>query len=1053
MHKQYYLLFSLLLVATGLFGQRSVTGTVQDSDGLPLIGATVMVKGTARGAATDLNGQYEVRAAATDTLQISYTGYASRKEVVGTRTVIDFTMSPDVELLDKVVVIGYGSVNKRDLTGSVGSLDPTLEEASQFTDVQSLIQGRIAGVTVRANGAEPGSPLSIRIRGANSLRGDNEPLYVIDGIIVNSSTEDAADPLQGGSSFLSAQNGLTGLNPQDIESIEILKDASATAIYGSRGANGVILITTKQGEGGKPKFTYNSYLRVGRAANLIDVLSPAEYVNYQNDARAALDFAPRFYTYADGSIAEYLNSPEFMEGNADSIGRVETVNWYDDILETSVSQSHRLSISGGNAKSKFFLAGGYLTNKGVIPNAQVTTGDVLMKFNREFSAKLKLNARASASFVKNQASKGTENLGGANSSLIRQITLGAPLLDYSENNLLEDVDESLDGPRAWLSDYDDDSREFRTLASLSLDYEISDVFTHRLQFGGDYRNKERNLWYGLGLQRGLQSNGEAGESILDRFRYNVDNTLMFKKKLGRGQRISGTIGFVYDATNSDQQTFTASDFPNPELRYDGLEQGRAFTPRLFDSRDEQLLSFLGRFNYSYKSRYLATASFRADGTSKFAPGNKYSFFPALALAWRISNEDFLADQNLISDAKLRVGYGLTGSQAIQPYQTLARYGPTSSLQSDANGNPIQAQRPLNLANPNLRWETTRQFNAGFDFGIINDRVTATVDVYHKRTSDLLQQLNLGPSAGFSTFTTNQGDLVNRGVEFAVSAAILNGKFKWNVSANIARNRNMITNLGLPETQFGTERFAAFVGRQVSGGTFFKAPANIFIEGRPAGLFWGFATNGIVSDNTDLEVAPDVQGVETVLGDVFYVDQNGDGNITEADLTVIGDPNPDFTYGIGSDFSYGQFSVSLLFNGVQGNDIANGNLSRSGFARGLSDNIITEAYFDAWTPENTDAAYPRFNYVNPGDFTDRFVEDGSFLRLSYVSLGYSLPEGTIKGITNAQLFASGQNLFVITDYTGFDPEVDSFSFDPQRQGVDWSSFPKLRSFTVGLTLGF
>lgn len=1053
MQKQLLLIICLLLAGAGLIGQQTINGTVLDSDGLPLIGATVMIKGTSRGAATNLDGQFELQAESTDSLQISYTGYQSSTELVGNRTIIDFTLSSDVELLDKVVVIGYGSVNKRDLTGSVGSLDPTLEEASQFTNVQSLIQGRIAGVTVSANGGEPGSPLSIRIRGANSLRGDNEPLYVIDGIIVNSTTEDAADPLQGGSSFLAAQNGLTGLNLQDIESIEVLKDASATAIYGSRGANGVILITTKQGEKGRVKFTYNSYGRVGQAANLIDVLSPTEYVNYQNDARAALDFAPRFYTFADGSITEYVDSPEFMEANADSLGRLAPVEWFDDVFEPSFSQSHRLSASGGTEKGKFFLAGGYMTNRGLVPNARVRTGDILAKYNHTFSEKLQVSTRASASFVRNQASKGTENLGGANSSIIRQITLSAPLLGYSENNLIEDVDESLDGPRAWLSDYDDDSREFRTLVSVSGDYKISDVFTYRLQFGGDYRKKERNVWYGLGLNRGLQSNGEAGESILTRLRYNVDNTLMFKKKIGRGQKISGTVGVVYDATNLDQETFTASDFPNPELRYDGLDQGRAFTPRLFDSRDEQLLSFLGRLNYSYKSRYLLTASFRADGTSKFAPGNKYSFFPALAAAWRISNEDFLKDQNLISDAKLRVGYGLTGSQAIGPYQTLARYGPTAALQSDADGNPLDAQRPLNLANPNLRWETTRQLNAGFDFGLLNDRITATIDVYHKQTSDLLQQLNVGPSAGFSTITTNQGDLVNRGVEFAVSAAILNGKFKWNVSANIARNRNEIRNLGLPETQFGQERYSAFIGRQISGGTFFKAPANIFIEGQPAGLFYGFATNGIVSDASDLEVAPDVQGFETVLGDVFYVDQNGDGNITEADLTIIGDPNPDFNYGIGMDFSYGAFSLNFLLNGVEGNDIANGNLSRSGFARGLSDNVRSATYFDAWTPENTDGAFPRLNYQNPGDFVDRFIEDGSFLRLSYVSFGYSLPAGTIKGISNAQLFFSGQNLFVITDYSGFDPEVDSFFSDPLRRGVDWSSFPKLRSYTVGLTVGF
>lgn len=1051
----HHYLFTLLLLLgpVCLVGQKTVSGTVVDNQGQPLIGATVIITGTSRGTATDVEGNYELKAAPTDSLQISYTGYGSVIAAVGTRTVIDFTLSTDVELLDKVIVIGYGSVKKSDVTGAVSSWNPTLEEASQFTDVQSLLQGRIAGVQVLSTGGEPGSPLSLRIRGANSLRGDNEPLYVVDGIIINSSTEDAADPLQGGSSYLAAQNGLTGISPQDIESIEILKDASATAIYGSRGANGVVLITTKQSKGGKPKFTYNSSVRVGEATRLIDVLDPLEYINYQNDARAALEFAPRFYTYEDGTIAGYVNSPEFMEANAESLPRLTPVNWFDDILQTSVSHSHRLSIAGGEGKGRYYVAGGFMNNQGIIPSTKLSTGDLLFKYDRKVNDRFKYSGRASLAFVSNQASKGTENLGSSNASLIRQVTLSAPLLGYSENNILEDPAETLDGPRAWLSDYNDDSREQRALVAFTADYKLSDVFTYRIRFGGDYRNKERNLWYGLGLQRGLQSNGEAGESILSRLRYNVDNTLMFKKQLARGQRLNGTIGVVWDATQLDQETFTASDFPNPELRFEGLEQGRAATPRVFDSRDEQLLSFLGRTNYSYKNRYLATLSFRADGTSKFAPSNKFSFFPAIALAWKVNNEKFLREQNFISDAKVRVGYGLTGSQAIRPYQTLARYGPTGSLQSDANGNPLPTQRPLNLANESLRWETTRQLNAGIDFGILNDRVTATFDAYHKVTSDLLQQLNVGPSSGFSTITVNRGELENYGVEFSLSAAVLTGKFKWNVFGNISRNRNRIRNLGLAESQFGTERFAAFLGRRVSGGTFFKVPANIFIEGRPAGLFWGFETNGIVANTADLEIAPDVQGLETQLGDVFYVDQNGDGNITDADLTVIGDPNPDFTYGFGSNFAYGAFTLNLLFNGVQGNDIANGNLSRSGFARGLNDNILRDAYLEAWTPENPEGTYPRLNYVNPGDFPDRFIEDGSFLRLSFVSLGYNLPPNTIRGITNAQLFISGQNLFVISDYSGFDPEVDSFSFDPTRRGIDWSSFPRLRSYTLGLTVAF
>ena len=750
---------------------------------------------------------------------------------------------------------------------------------------------------------------------------------------------------------------------------------------------------------------------------------------------------------------EFEQDTTFLEANRDSLNTLTPVSWFDDIFRNSLSQGHRLTVRGGLGKGNFYLAGGYQNTQGVVPNAKASTTDLLAKYDRDFGDRVSLSARASFAYTQNQASKGTENLGSANSSIIRQITLSAPLEGYDENNLLENVDESLDGPRAWLREYDDDSRDLRTLAAVTADYKINDVFTYRLRFGGDYRQKERYLWYGLGLNRGLQVNGEAGESLLDRLRFNVDNTLMWDTKIGRGQKLSGTVGVVYDATYLDQETYTASDFPNPELRYDGLLEGRNTTPRIFDSRDEQLLSFLGRANYRYKGKYLATVSFRADGTSKFAPGNKYSFFPAAALAWRLDKEDFLANQNTISQAKLRVGFGLTGSQAIQPYQTLNRYGPLGSQQSDANGNPLPTQRPLNLANPDLTWETTRQFNAGIDFGVLNDRVTATLDVYHKTTSDLLQELAIGPSAGFSTYTTNEGDLVNRGVELSLNAGILNGKLKWDVNANISRNRNEIRNLGVPVSNFGTFDAAAFVGRQVSGGTFFKAPANIFIEGRPAGLFYGYATNGIVNDASDLEMAPDVSGIETVLGDVFYVDQNGDGNITDADLTVIGDPNPDFIYGFGSRFEYGIASLSFQFNGVQGVDIANGNLSRSGFARGLSDNVRREAYFDAWTPENTDATSPRLNYVNQGDFVDRFIEDGSFLRLQFVSLGFDVPMNTERGIKSLQVFASGQNLFVLTQYSGFDPEVDSFSGDATRRGIDWSSFPRQRSVTVGATVGF
>jgi TonB-linked SusC/RagA family outer membrane protein len=571
--------------------------------------------------------------------------------------------------------------------------------------------------------------------------------------------------------------------------------------------------------------------------------------------------------------------------------------------------------------------------------------------------------------------------------------------------------------------------------------------------GADYRNKKRQIWFGKSIFRGNLANGEAGISRLNRIRYNVDNTLLFKKKINRHNRINGTVGFVLDGINLEQSSFSASDFANEDLRYNGISFGQVFEPMQYFRSQESILSFLGRVNYSLKNRYLFTVSFRSDGASKFAKGNKYSYFPSAAFAWRIINEPFLKNNNLFSEAKFRIGVGRTGSQAIRPYQTFNRFGATANLLAIGGGGAETAIALLNLGNPDLIWETTDQFNAGLDFGFDNDRFVGNIDVYYKQTRDLLQQLNIGPSAGFETIITNQGDLVNRGVEFGLTAHILEGPFQWTVFGNVSLNRNEVRNLGLPPTQFGVETFSAFLGTKVSGGTVFKVPANIYIEGQPAGIFWGYKTDGIIDTPEELAEAPAVQGVTPLMGDVLYLDQNNDGIINDFDLTIIGDPNPDFTYGFGTEFSYKGFSLDLFFNGVYGNDIANGNLGREDYALGNSDNVRQEAYFGAWREGKTDATHPRLGYPIQGDFTDRMVEDGSFLRLTYVSLGYSLPSAKIKGVDSATLFVSGNNLLLFTDYSGFDPEVNSFSFDPTRQGIDWNSFPNQKSVAIGLNLTF
>ncbi len=1050
------LLFMLLPLT--IWAQQTITGKVTDRSGLPLPGASVLVEGTTNGAVTDFDGLYTINVKEDGvTLIFSYVGFETQYIDLKDQTEVNVALDEASEVLDQIVLIGYGAVEREDLTGSVATVDPKEDAVAQNQSVEQLLQGRAPGVVVSANGFEPGAPSSIRIRGLNSLTSNTEPLYVIDGVIVDSATEDTNDPLSGGNSYLAPQGGISGINPRDIESIEILKDASATAIYGSRGANGVIIITTKSGKKGATKFNYTTTTRVGSIARDIPVLKTDSYIDYINESRANREFNPTFYQYPNGSIALYTNSEEFMLQNSDTITRLQPVDWSKDTYRTTVTTTHRLAISGGSDLSDYYISGGIISSQGVVPNTYAKSADINTKFNFELTDKLKMNLRVSAEHANNSASKGTENLGSTNNSLIRQIISGAPLLDFNEDDAATaELEEAVDGPRAWITDYDDLSKETRLLASMSLQYEISDVFDYKVQFGGDYRTKERKVWYGTGLFRGRQSNGEAGIATLNRFRYNLDNTLMFNKRFNKDHRINGTLGVVLDQRDIQQQSNQAANFANKDLRADGISFGSVQQPVFFNKEGESIVSFLGRLNYTLMNKYLFTGTFRADGSSKFAPGNRWGYFPAFGFAWKMQNEKFLRKSETISNLKLRLGWGLTGNQGIPNYQTIVPFNNTEVPYSDAQGGALVGITPTSLANPDLTWETTSQYNAGLDFGFKEDRFQGTIDVYYKRIYDLLLRVQLPGSAAFPTYYANQGELFNKGIEFGFSGDIIDGKdFQWNVYGNIAFNRNRVGELGIQPSTFGNQTYSAFLGNAVSGGNFFKVPANIFIEGEAPGLFYGFETNGIISSVTELAQAPQFRGNDPQLGDVFLVDQDGDGNITDRDLTIIGDPNPDFNYGFGSGFTYKDLSLNFFFNGVYGNEIANGNLLREAYADNSNNNIRREAYFDAWRETNADGAYPRVGYDLAADtgFTDRIVEDGSFLRLSYITLGYQVPVKETSIFDSAYLSVSGQNLLLFTKYSGFDPEVNSYSFDPGRVGIDYNSFPNQRSYSVSLNLTF
>ncbi len=1049
-------LLLIFLIPSMLFAQKTVTGNVKDGDGLALPGTSIVEKGTSNGVVTDFDGNYTITMAdANGILVFSFVGYVPQEINTITNTTINVVLVEDAQALDEVVVIGYGSVRKKDLTGAITSIKPTAEVAEQSKGIEDILRGRSAGVQVSANGAEPGASVSVKIRGLSSLTANSEPLYVVDGIIMDSATEDVANPISG---YTPPQGGgISGVNPADIASIEILKDASATAIYGSRAANGVVIITTKRGKKGKAKFNFSTSLSTGKLVRNIDVLDTEGYVNYQNDMKLALGDEPAYTINDDGSIFTTGDNPEQITG----------INWADDTYRNSVIQKNRLSISGGGESGDYYISGGMVSNKGTSPNALAESIDFNLNLNQELSDRIKIRVKMATTYTELSSSKGTDESGGPNGGVVRQVILATPILNFADNQQdPDDIDEALDGPRAWTADYDDNGQEIRLLGSINMDYKLSKAFTYRLRFGGDYRKKDRSFWFGTALRKGRDPNGLAGVSTLNRFRYNIDNTIMYRKRINKNNRINATAGILLDKTNIKRTRYSAADFADHSLRADGISFGATNTPLIINSEFPTIISFIGRVNYTLLDRYLFTGTFRADGSSKFAEGNRWGYFPAFSFAWKVKEESFLKDSNTISDLKIRLGYGEVGNQNIPPYSYLTPFGRTEAALSDAAGGNLIPVVPQNLANPDLIWESSVQYNAGLDFGFFENKLNGTVDIYHKTSSDLLLKAPIGPTAGFNFITANQGNIENNGFEISLSGDLIRKeKLNWNVFGNISFNKNKIGSLGLPARNIGSlGEVSAFLGTQISGGTFFKQPANIFIEGREAGLFYGLETNGIIRTDADLTNTPSGDplsygGTPMRVGDVLFVDQNGDGDITEADKTIIGNPNPDFTFGFGTSFDYSGFSLSLMFNGVIGNDIANGNLFETGYANNTTRNTRTIAYEDAFDAvTNPNGAYPSVgvggfgtNYTR--EFNDRAIEDGSFLRLSYVTLGYNFPVEQIKFVDAIKLSVSGQNLWLVTDYSGFDPEVNSFSYDPTRTGVDWGSFPNQRTFTVGLNVTF
>jgi TonB-linked SusC/RagA family outer membrane protein len=1064
------LLLILLTIPSLLMAQESiVSGVVFDDTGNPLPGATVSIKGSdGIGSITDFDGNFSVNVPeGSDTLIFSYIGFLENQVNITGKSTVNVNLSPDVSELDEVVVVGYGTVLKRDLTGSVASVKVEDNIARQSVTIDQLLQGRAAGVQVTQNAANPNSGISVRIRGTNSLRGNNEPLYVVDGVIISSAGEGTQGTGGFGNTGQEQQNGLNGINPRDIESIQILKDASATAIYGSRGANGVVLITTKKGKKGKSDinvFYSSSYRSLSKR---IDVLDPMEYINYDNDVQEWAGNT-RNWELIDGTVFGY--SGDVLQAEPASLN-----DWQDEILQVGQSTNFGASVSGGTEKGDYYISAGFNDQAGLVKNSGFKSGDIRINVNQKVTDNLTVEARFSAFFSESDFAEGGDLIGNKQ-SFVRNILSFRPanpsiIDDFTDPDLAQDDDDFNANPYTWIDDYHDESVEDRLIGSLSVKYDFPiKGLSYEFKAGGNMRSKDRRRFYGVTTFQGAVNNGLLVLNGLNQKSYQVNNFLRFNRNFNKNHRVNATLGVTYDVREVEKSVYIVSNFDSTQLTVRQPFLGSNITtPLAFIAQDQKMFSLLGRFNYTFRDKYVLTSTFRRDGVSKFSEDNRYGFFPSFAFAWRAGSENFIKNLDLFSNLKLRAGWGQIGNHGIGSYATLSNFGSDPNVLYGTPGNGTTIPLILNnIANEQLTWETTEQINIGVDFGFLNGRISGTVDVYDKTTKDLLQVAPIPTSSGFSNISLNRGELENKGIEFGVDiAAVESEDLNLSIGGNIAFNRTKIVNLGLPPADIlidgKLEKRAFYQGQSISRGQHFSHPANAFIDGEEAALFYGWKTDGIFQQDDQMYL---IDGVMSEPGDLKIVDSNGDGEVNTLDRTIIGNPNPDFVYGFNVNASYKNLSLSMLFNGVEGNQIANGATPQLGTAMAeggnFARNIMSDAYFNAWTPENPNTTYPKVGYqkhINRRTMTDNFLEDGSYLRLNNVTLAYDVPVSQLFAGMSAfkpsklSIYVTGQNLFTWTDYNGFDPEVTSFMWTGLIQGVDWHSPPNAKNILVGINMNF
>lgn len=1004
-----------------------VKGKVVDANKEPIIGATIQVKGASSGTVTDFEGLFNLDVDSETTLIISYVGFKTQHIKVNGKTEFSIVLHEDSEMLEEVVVVGYGTLRKSDMTGSVSRVLAENVEEKGYTSIEQMLQGRTSGVMITQNTGALGGGMTFSIRGASSLTGSNQPLVVIDGYPVESGTVLNTDGVDSSYGASGGTNALAALNPNDIESIEILKDASSTAIYGSRGANGVVLVTTKSGKEGKDRIDYTYRLDISQIRHQWDVLRPQEFMAYANEA--SLD-------KGDGTIP-------FGSKNMEKYATLDTY-WQDMVFQTGLSHSHQLNISGGDKKMHYALLMGFIDQEGIVRNSRFRRGTIRLNLDRDINYRLKFRLSINGMMSKNDAvmqSTGSSKdaVGG---SVIQSALKTSPMYEFTGENFDEMPQNN---PLTMVESVKDANKINQVGVNWNVDYKILKDLTAKVRLGANLMTNKRDYYMPRGTYIGDTREGYAYEGNRTNFNYLAEYTLNYNKTIRKKHRINSVLGYTWQWWDSRSMGQAASGFPDDSRGYDDFESASVVDKPENSYQEWAMASFLGRVNYSFDNRYLFTVTARYDGSTRLAAGNKWSLFPSLAVGWNIHKEKFMKPYRNLSELKLRLSYGESGRQSIG-------VGSSKSLYSTAgrvviNEEILSAYTPKSMANDNLKWERTSQYNLGVDVGLCANRYKLSVETYYKLTRDLLINLPLPLSTGYESYATNAGKVLNTGLEIEALARIFEGrKFSWTTSGNISFNRNELKELdGQLESILGST-FGAVDGSVL----------HISRPGLPIGSFYGYKFAGIYQTQEEINHSP-VESQQVKPGDPKFEDVNKDGKITADDRTIIGNPYPDYIFGWSNELSWKGFTLTTLIQGSIGQDLVNTTRHYlDGLSYGKSTNVSKVAYDNRWTGPGTSNYYPALSSTHDpffGRFSDFIVEDASYVRLKSVTLSYDVPVKKIKFIRNCRVFFSGTNLLTFTNYSGFDPEVNSAGSNSLTPGVDGGSIPQCRSFSFGINLGF